>query len=222
MKHKYLLLTIILFTCLFLFSTPSFALIPGDFGSAGGGPPDGVVDFEDLMIFAMAYGSTPSDPNWNSLCDIAGQGSTTPTPDGVIDFEDLMIFAMHYGEEENINPFVGYWINEDTNTGGITKINIQENNNLLEIHIWGKCFPTDCDWGIETTDISDAADGILNLIWEVDFAIKTQELILLSYGRLKVITFVDFYPDDIYGREDYESTEYFEFLQSGEGVVTGI
>jgi arabinogalactan endo-1,4-beta-galactosidase len=93
----------ILFVFFFLFFATSLALIPGDFGSANNGPPDGVVDFEDLMIFAMAYGSTPSDPNWNLLCDIAGQGSTTP--DGVIDFEDLMIFAMHYGEEENINPF---------------------------------------------------------------------------------------------------------------------
>ena len=90
MKPKYLILSMALFFFLILFSTPSFALIPGDFGSAGGGPPDGVVDFEDLMIFAMAYGSTPADANWNLLCDIY--------PDGVIDFEDLMIFAMHYGE----------------------------------------------------------------------------------------------------------------------------
>jgi hypothetical protein len=96
MKQKYILLTMILFVFFFLFFATSLALIPGDFGSANNGPPDGVVDFEDLMIFAMAYGSTPSDSNWNSLCDIAGQGSTTP--DGVIDFEDLMIFAMHYGE----------------------------------------------------------------------------------------------------------------------------
>jgi len=69
----------------------------GDFGGPNGGPPDGVVDFEDLMIFAMAYGSTPSDPNWNAACDIAGPGGST-TPDGVIDFEDLMIFAMNYGK----------------------------------------------------------------------------------------------------------------------------
>ena len=81
---------IILFTCLFIFSAPSLALIPGDFGSADNGPPDGCVDFEDLMIFALAYGSTEGDANWNPLCDIY--------PDGVIDFEDLMVFAMHYGE----------------------------------------------------------------------------------------------------------------------------
>ena len=91
MKQKYLLLTMILFVFFFLFFATSLALIPGDFGSAGGGPPDGVVDFEDLMIFAMAYGSTPSDTNWNPLCDIY--------PDDKIDFEDLMIFAMNYGKK---------------------------------------------------------------------------------------------------------------------------
>ena len=90
---------IILFSCLIIFNITSLALIPGDFGSADNGPPDGVVDFEDLMIFALAYGSTPSDPNWNEVCDIASLGGSL-TPDGVIDFEDLMIFALHYGEEE--------------------------------------------------------------------------------------------------------------------------
>ena len=75
-----------------LFSTPSLALISGDFGSAEGPTPDGVVDFEDLMIFAMAYGSTPSDANWNAVCDIY--------PDDKIDFEDLMIFAMNYGQRD--------------------------------------------------------------------------------------------------------------------------
>ena len=69
----------------------------GDFGSSNNGPPDCVVDFEDLMIFAMAYGSTSASSNWNEACDIAGPSGST-TPDGVIDFEDLMIFAMNYGK----------------------------------------------------------------------------------------------------------------------------
>jgi len=89
-SYKLIILTIVLFTCLFIFSVTSLALIPGDFGSADNGPPDGCVDFEDLMIFALAYGSTEGDDNWNPDCDIY--------LDGIIDFEDLMIFAMHYGE----------------------------------------------------------------------------------------------------------------------------
>ena len=74
----------------------SFVSCLGDFGGPNGYP-DGVIDFEDLMIFALAYGSTPSDSNWNPVCDIAGPGGSL-TPDEVIDFEDLMIFAMNYGK----------------------------------------------------------------------------------------------------------------------------
>jgi hypothetical protein len=107
MKQKYLLLTIILFVFLFLFSTSSLALIPGDFGSSNNGPPDGVVDFEDLMIFAMAYGSSTGDTNWNLDCDIY--------PDGVIDFEDLMIFAMHYGQREGATWTVMVYLDGDNN-----------------------------------------------------------------------------------------------------------
>ena len=103
MKQKYLLLSMILSVFLILFFTTSLALIPGDFGGINNGPSDGVVDFEDLMIFAMAYGSNSSDSNWNPICDIAGPDGKF-TPDGVIDFEDLMVFAMNYGEEETIVP----------------------------------------------------------------------------------------------------------------------
>jgi len=112
MKQKYILLSLILFVFLILFSFPSLALIPGDFGSTGGGPPDGVVDFEDLMIFAMAYGSTPPDANWNPLCDIY--------PDDKIDFEDLMIFAMHYGEDYTIKEIKAIAITTPYSLGPVT------------------------------------------------------------------------------------------------------
>ena len=85
-------------------SPPDTPLL-GDFGSADNGPPDGVVDFEDLIIFTQAYNSTPSDSNWNPICDIAGPNGGH-MPDGVVDFEDLMVFAMNYGKTQTnkINP----------------------------------------------------------------------------------------------------------------------
>lgn len=105
------------------------------------------------------------------------------------------------------NNFYGFWVNEDTDTPSITKIDIQKIGDSIYVHMWGKCYPTDCDWGAETTDISDAVDGILNITWDHGFAIRTQDLILLSDGRLKVITFTHF--TDNSGRPDYESTGYF-------------
>ena len=98
MKQKYLILSMALLFFLILFSATSLALIPGDFGSSNNGPPDGVVDFEDLMIFAMAYGTTSADDNWNPDCDIY--------PDDKIDFEDLMIFAMNYGRTDKVSGVV--------------------------------------------------------------------------------------------------------------------
>ena len=119
MKRKNLFLIMILFVFLFLFSTTSLALIPGDFGSADNGLSDGVVDFEDLMIFAMAYGSTPIDANWNEVCDIASLSGVLE-PDGVINFEDLMIFAMHYGEDYTIKEIKAIAITTPYSLGPVT------------------------------------------------------------------------------------------------------
>jgi len=94
-NYKYLFISGLLLIFILFFTFPSLALIPGDFNG------DGFVEFEDLMLLAMAYGSTPDDDNWNAACDIAGAGGVQE-PDGVVDFEDLMIFAMHYGDEEEI------------------------------------------------------------------------------------------------------------------------
>ena len=113
-----------------------------------------------------------------------------------------------------VNPFLGYWINEDPNTNSITKIDIQENNNLLEIYMWGKCHPTDCDWaamnnpeGPAITTVDDAYDGVLNIVWYPDFAIETQEITYLGGDRLEVYTFTHF--TDNSGRLDYERYDYF-------------
>jgi len=90
MKKNFLLGSAILLVFIYLLlSLPSLASIPGDFNY------DGKVDFEDLMLFALAYGSTPADANWNEYCDL--------DPDGKIDFEDLMLFAMNYGETLPVN-----------------------------------------------------------------------------------------------------------------------
>lgn len=50
------------------------------------------VDIYDLVLTADAYGSTPSDLNWNPHCDIA-------EPYGIIDIFDIVTIAMSYGEE---------------------------------------------------------------------------------------------------------------------------
>jgi len=53
---------------------------------------DFTVDIYDLVTTADAYGSTPSDPHWNSHCDIN-------EPYGIINIFDIVMIATSYGEE---------------------------------------------------------------------------------------------------------------------------
>ena len=100
-KLNLLFLVIISIFFISLFNLSSFAAtcdLPGDFVGPMGDPiPDGKVDFNDLMVFATAYGSETGDPNWNALCDICGYLGD-PNLDGKINFDDLMIFATNYGK----------------------------------------------------------------------------------------------------------------------------
>ena len=58
--------------------------MPGDVNG------DGVVDIFDCVTIALAYSSTPNDPNWSPNADI--------TNDNLIDIFDLVIVALHFGE----------------------------------------------------------------------------------------------------------------------------
>ena len=61
------------------------------------GTPDGYVDIWDLMYFADRWHTTPSDANWDPICDLSGSGGTS---DAYIDIWDLMVFADHWHEGE--------------------------------------------------------------------------------------------------------------------------
>lgn len=63
---------------------------------------DGVIDFNDLMLFALAYWSKRGeDDAYRTKFDIGptndgGGYFAMPSPDGDIDFEDLVVFAIGY------------------------------------------------------------------------------------------------------------------------------
>ena len=58
--------------------------MPGDVNG------DGLVDIFDCVTIALAYSSTPNDPNWSPNADI--------TNDNLVDIFDLVIVALHFGE----------------------------------------------------------------------------------------------------------------------------
>lgn len=47
----------------------------------------------------------------------------------------------------SLNEFAGTWKNVDSNTRGITTLEITVSGTAVNVHAWGSCTPKDCDWG---------------------------------------------------------------------------
>ena len=107
--------------------------------------------------------------------------------------------------------FEGTWKNDDEKTGSITRAEIRPRGSGFEVSMWGRCHPTDCDWGKpHSYDFSSMAGGPMKLEWRPGFAVKKQELTLLPEGRMEVVTRTHF--TDRSGRKDYEIRDFLRKL----------
>jgi photosystem II stability/assembly factor-like uncharacterized protein len=98
--------------------------------------------------------------------------------------------------------FVGYWINDDSATGSVTKIFISISGDDFQVHAYGRCGGTDCDWGISTTKTSDASDGVFELKWV--FSVETVNLTIKLIEKNHIQITVKYHFTDNSGRQDYE------------------
>jgi hypothetical protein len=105
-----------------------------------------------------------------------------------------------------IEPFLGMWSNEDPSTANNTRVQIVHAGDVLVVQMWGACIPIECPWGTVRVPASSANDGILELLWNPGFAIKTQTLTRRG-SRLVVETFTRFVDNS--GRVDYGTVESF-------------
>jgi hypothetical protein len=103
--------------------------------------------------------------------------------------------------------FNGSWINTNSLTQDITRIQFRADTQNIYAHMWGKCHPIDCDMQEASTPLADGSDGVLSLTWTFSFATEAQTVTALADGRLQVVTNVHY--TDNSGREDYAYTGYF-------------
>lgn len=106
-----------------------------------------------------------------------------------------------------IPGLLSYWENENLDTSNITRLRIRSEADTLFIHMWGRCHPTDCDWGEATTAGTDAGDGVLSLTWKYWWKTETQQLSILADGRLQVSGHAHY--TDNSGRVDRDYVEYY-------------
>jgi hypothetical protein len=125
----------------------------------------------------------------------------------------------------SLAQFSGDWTNVDTNTGGITKLNIDISGDAASVHAWGKCHPTDCDWGTVdafafgpdvSSDLVNQAQALM-AVYYTDFSVTT--LFIKPQGnRLSVQSYTAF--TDNSQRSNYGST--YVFQKSTPIVATGM
>ena len=101
-----------------------------------------------------------------------------------------MVFAslMWAGGHVGVSEYYGVWINADSNTREITRLEIKPQiksakGALVEFRIWSRCQPRDCDWG---SNLGGYKSGHLSVEWEQGSDRVKQEFTLEPEGRLKL------------------------------------
>jgi len=119
------------------------------------------------------------------------------------------VFAQSGGKKEK--SFVGKWMPVKKDTG-LTRLEITGKGEKLRIQAWGKCEPTDCDWGAvplyllgESVSAKELPYGFAT--WDHKFKVAHMAL-YLDKNELVVATY-DIFTDDS-GRSNYRSLARFK------------
>ena len=104
--------------------------------------------------------------------------------------------------QQAADKFRGVWLNQDSRTRGVTKVEIRSEGRAILIHVWGACHPQDCDWG-ERSSVGNG--GVRRVEWHTGFSVNRQEFAIGSDGRLSIVTRTHY--TDSSGRRDLEWTD---------------
>jgi hypothetical protein len=124
-------------------------------------------------------------------------------------FSFLLLFcaAMPAQEQRSASAgLVGEWCNKDFATRGNTRIHVRSDGTKLMVQMWGRCHPTECDWG-ETAAFQDPKDNSTWVTWTTGFSVTSQKLTLLPDGNLELAGHTHY--TDSSGRADRDSKEIF-------------
>ncbi len=118
------------------------------------------------------------------------------------------------------SQFAGVWINSDPNTSGITRIIISVAGDQVTVQAFGKCTPTDCDFGPSTAyayansvsaNLATAAQAI-TAQFTLSFKVTTLTINLGRNNTLQVQSFDRF--TDSSNRTAY--TQSYTFVRGGQ------
>ena len=114
----------------------------------------------------------------------------------------------------DIGDFVGSWNNADPNTAGITHVVINPaGGNQVTVHVFGRCHPSDCDWGTVTGhSYADnvGSPEVRSVVASFNSGFSTDQVVLRKGPghTLRMDLFVAF--NDGSGRNDYTTTGHLD------------
>jgi len=116
----------------------------------------------------------------------------------------------------DVNEFIGAWKNVDGNTRGVIGLIISDNAPNIDVHVWGQCHPTPCDWGtVQAVPYGDSVQSPLPaqteaLRGEYNQSFGRTQIIIhkAPNDELRVEVLTDF--TDGSARSNYYSTYYFK------------
>jgi hypothetical protein len=125
-----------------------------------------------------------------------------------------------------IDQFAGSWTNVDPNTRGLTKLDIAVTGASVQVQGWGRCHPTDCDWGMAqaqafasdvSSDVVGSADTIV-AVFNSGFS-ETTLVIKLAGNGLNVESYDQFMDNS--GRSNYISRYTLQKAEAPGGIAPG-
>ena len=111
--------------------------------------------------------------------------------------------------------YVGTWVNKNPNTRSVTHFVVRSTGaNTLSVQVFGKCHPTDCNWGTVPLvtyglNVNDTRDTNATATYPKSFA---QSLLTLDWtGKSALMQEFTQFTDNS-GRQNYYVREYFNHV----------
>ncbi|AIW14045.1 hypothetical protein VITU102760_11095 [Vibrio tubiashii] len=112
-----------------------------------------------------------------------------------------------------VTNYTGSWKNVDDGSDGITELQIKRNDDSYVISAWGKCHPTDCEWGetpLRLVALSPGAKPSTDeaiATWTTHFS-DIRLIVVRRDSKLIVTSYTEF--TDKSGRDTYKMIYEFE------------
>jgi len=108
------------------------------------------------------------------------------------------------GQTPPTDAIFGSWVNDNIDTPGATQVVVRRDRGRILVHVWGRCTPSDCDWGEVP---ADTYNGYLIANFDHGFSMVRTQLILLPDGRLLMARKSEYRDDS--GRTDKGTAEFY-------------